>query len=110
MEVVLGVTLRDNTEELDVVKDLVVVSKVIAGNNVDASILLDLPVFLTKSLSLSQKLITRDLVTPVSFRGLLEVTELSHAREAKNSAIARKFSITGDHGTGIGLEHTIEPS
>lgn len=90
VEVVLGVALGDNAEELDVVKDLVVVSKVIAGDNVDTSILLDLPVLLTKPLSLSQKLITRDLVTPVSFRGFLEVTELSHARETKNSAVAKK--------------------
>ena len=80
---------RDNgtyTEELDVVEDLVVERKVIAGNDLDTSILLDLPVLQTKSLSLLQKFITRDLVTPVSLGGLLEVTESSHAGETQNSA------------------------
>jgi hypothetical protein len=86
VEVVLGITLRDNTKELDVVKDLVVERKVIAGDDVDTSILLDFPVLRAKSLSLAQEFLTRDLLTPVSFRGLLEVTELSHTRETENSA------------------------
>ena len=72
------------------VKDLVVEGEVIAGDDIDTSILLDLPVLLTKSLSLSQQLITRDLVTPVSLGGLLEVTESSHAGETQNGARGRQ--------------------
>lgn len=85
VELVLAVSLGDSTKELDVVEDLVVESEVIAGNDLDTSILLDLPVLLTESLSLSQQLIPRDLVTPVSLGGLLEVTESSHTGETQNS-------------------------
>lgn len=87
VKVVLAVSLGDNTEELDVVEDLVVESKVIAGDHIDTSVLLDLPVLLTESLSLGQKLIAGNLVTPVSLGGLLEVTESSHAGETENSAV-----------------------
>jgi hypothetical protein len=73
-------------EELDVVEDLIVESKVVAGNDIDTSILLNLPVLSTESLSLAHELITRDLAAPVSFGGLLEVTELSHTRETQNGA------------------------
>lgn len=72
------------TEELDVVQDLIVEGEVITGDNVDTSILLDLPVLETESLSLLQQVITRDLVCPVCLRSLLEVTEFSHTRETKN--------------------------
>lgn len=81
------------TEELDVVEDLVVESKVVAGDHINTSILLELPVLQTESLSLSQELITRDLVTPVSLSGLLEVTELSHTRETQDGAKADAISI-----------------
>lgn len=106
VEVVLAVSLRDDlfndfvrltsgacliirrtyTEELDVVEDLIVESKVVAGDDIDTGILLDLPVLSTESLSLAQELITRDLATPVSFGGLLEITELSHTGETQNGA------------------------
>ncbi len=46
-------------------KDLIVESKVVAGNDVDAGILLDLPVSKTKSLGLSKEIRLRDLATPV---------------------------------------------
>jgi hypothetical protein len=47
------------------VQDLVVQGKVIAGNNVDAGILLDLPVSETQSLGLGEEVSLRDLATPV---------------------------------------------
>lgn len=75
------------TEHLNVVEDLVVESEVIAGDDVDTSILLDLPVCQTESLSLGQELVTRDLLTPVRLSGLLQVTKLSHTRETQDGAI-----------------------
>ena len=62
-------------EELDVVKDVVVVGKVVGGDDVDTSILLDLPVSETESLALSEEVLLGDLVGPVGLVGLLEVTE-----------------------------------
>lgn len=84
VEVVLGVTLGDGSEELVVVEDLIVEGEVVAGNNIDTGILLDLPVLQTKTLALSEELIAGDLVSPVSLGGLLEVTESSHAGETQN--------------------------
>lgn len=84
VEVVLGVTLGDGTEELVVVKDLIVESEVVAGDNIDTGILLDLPVLQTETLALSEELVTGDLSTPVSFGGLLQVTELTHTGETQN--------------------------
>lgn len=87
VEVVLGVTLGDGSEELVVVEDLIVEGEVVAGNNIDTGILLDLPVLETKTLSLSEELIAGDLVRPVSLGSLLEVTESSHAGETQNRSI-----------------------
>jgi hypothetical protein len=52
-------------EVLDVVEDVVVESKVAAGDAVDTSILLNLPVSKTKTLSFLEKLGLGDLATPV---------------------------------------------
>jgi hypothetical protein len=71
-------------EILDVVEDMVVVCEVITGDDVDTSILLDLPVFKTKALGLGEEVLLGQLAAPVSFGGLLEVTELSHARESED--------------------------
>jgi len=69
--------LRGGThvEELNVVEDMVVVSKVVGGDDVDASILLDLPVGETKPLALSEEIGLGELVTPVGLVRLLEITE-----------------------------------
>jgi hypothetical protein len=84
VEVVLGVTLGDSSEELVVVEDLIVESEVVARDHIDTGILLDLPVLQTETLALSEELITGDLSTPVSFSGLLQVTELTHTGETQN--------------------------
>lgn len=86
MEAILAVALGDDTEELDVVEDLIVEGKVVAGDDVDTGILLDLPVLATESLTLGKELIARDLVTPVRLGGLLEVTQASHTGETENGA------------------------
>lgn len=71
-------------EELDVVEEVVVESKVIAGDHVDTSILLDLPVSKTQALGLLDELIPRELVSPVCFVGLLQVTVRTHAGETEH--------------------------
>lgn len=65
VETILGVAVRDSTEVLDLVEDLVVESKVVAGDGADASILLNLPVSKAKTLGLNKKVSLRDLATPV---------------------------------------------
>jgi hypothetical protein len=84
VEVVLGVTFGDGSEELVVVENLIVEGEVVAGDDIDTGILLDLPVSKTKTLALSEQVITGDLVSPVSLSSLLEVTELSHTGETQN--------------------------
>lgn len=60
---------------------MVVEGKVVAGNNVDTSILLDLPVLQSQTLSLLEQLVPRELVAPVGLVGLLELTVRAHAGE-----------------------------
>ena len=66
-------------EELDVVEDMVVVGKVVGGDDVDASILLDLPVGEAEPLGLGEEVISGDLAGPVGLVGLLEITEDTNA-------------------------------
>ena len=75
------------TEVLDVGEDLVVEGEIIAGNDVDASVLLDVPVLKTESLGLAEELGLGDLPAPVSFGGLLQVTVDTHARETENRSV-----------------------
>lgn len=98
------------TEVLDVVEDLVVQSEVVAGDDVDTGILLDLPVSKAKALSLSKEVGLGDLATPVymfgsaavgwegvverrwrgvltSLSSLLEVTVHTHAGETENRGL-----------------------
>ena len=60
-------------EELDVVKDMVVESKVVGRDDVNTSILLDLPVGQSQSLALGEEVGLRDLASPVGLVGFLEV-------------------------------------
>lgn len=101
VEVVFGVTLGDSSEELVVVEDLIVEGEVVAGNNIDTGILLDLPVLQTKTLALSEELIAGDLVRPVSLGGLLEVTESSHAGETQNRSIQIVSNCVGHCSQGV---------
>ena len=40
----------------------------------------------TETLALGEELLARDLAAPVSFRGLLQVTELTHTGETQNGS------------------------
>jgi hypothetical protein len=57
-----------------VVQNLVVEREVVAGNDVGASLLLELPVSSTEGLSGLEERLLGDLSTPVSLGGLLELT------------------------------------
>lgn len=68
-------------EELDVVEDVVVEGEVVRRDDVDTGILLDLPVGETEPLALSEEILLRDLVGPVSLIRLLEVPKDANATE-----------------------------
>jgi hypothetical protein len=71
-------------EHLNVVEDVVVEGKVVAGDDIDTGVLLDLPVLATESLALSEQVISRQLAGPVCLVGLLQVSETSHAGETQD--------------------------
>lgn len=73
-----------HVEHLNVVKDMIVVGKVVGRDDIDTGILLDLPVLETESLSLSEQVLSGQLVSPVSLVGLLQVAETSHAGETQD--------------------------
>lgn len=60
----------------------------------------------TKTLALSEEVLARDLATPVSFRGLLQVTELTHTGETQNGSKA--VSVMSNRGMegDIRLNHS----
>lgn len=101
VELSAGVSLRDglqcvsfadgsygrcgtHVEELDVVEEVVVESEVVAGDNIDTGILLDLPVSKTETLGLLDELVAGELVSPVRLVGLLQVTVRAHAGETEH--------------------------
>lgn len=65
-------------------KNLIIKSEVIAGNDIDACLLLNIPVFKTKSLGFTEEVGLRELATPIGFGGFLQVTIDSHARETED--------------------------
>lgn len=80
------------TEVLDLVKDLIVESEIIAGNDIDTSILLNLPVCKTKSLGLGEEVSLGKLSTPVCFSSLLQVTVDTHAGKTENRSVDGEVS------------------
>lgn len=71
-------------------KDLIVKSKVVGWDDVNTSILLDLPVSESETLGLGKELLLGDLASPVVLGGLLEVTVGTHAWEAEDGAEMRR--------------------
>jgi hypothetical protein len=65
-------------------ENLIVECEIIAGYDIDTSLLLNVPVLKTKSLGLAEELSLRELAAPVSLGSLLQVTIDSHARETEN--------------------------
>ena len=62
-----GIVIFTYIEVLDVAENLVVQSEVVAGDDVDTGILLDLPVGESEPLGLSEELILGDLAAPVCY-------------------------------------------
>jgi hypothetical protein len=60
-----GIPLGNGAKVLDVRENLVVESKVIAGNDVDTGVLLDLPVSKSEPLGLGEQVGLRELAAPV---------------------------------------------
>lgn len=75
---------QTHPKEVDVVQDLIVEGEIIAGNDVDTSFLLQLPMFKTQSLALAQQLFLGDLSCPECFRCFLQVTIHPHARKTED--------------------------
>lgn len=73
-QVVLGVSLGDHVEELGVVENVIVEREVVGGDDVDASILLLLPVDLSELLADLEQLVDRGLLAPVGLSDLLELS------------------------------------
>ena len=89
------------TKVLDVGENLIVESEVIAGNDIDTGLLLDVPVLETESLCLAEELSLGELAAPVSFGGLLQVTVYSHAGETEDRSVRRKSAC---YTLGMGLQ------
>ena len=90
-----------HVEELDVVEDMVVVGKVVGGDDVDTGILLDLPVGETEPLGLGEEGLLVELASPVGLVGLLEVPKDTHAagkwQSARGSNMAgQSMALTGN--------------
>jgi hypothetical protein len=63
---------------------LVIEREVIARNDVDTSLLLNLPMIETESFALTEQFVAGELASPVGLGGFLEITVHSHAREAED--------------------------
>ena len=95
VEAMLAVSLWGSSKELDVIEDMVVVGKVVGWDDVDASVFLDLPVLSTESLSLFEKIITRELVAPICLSCFLEVTENALAGETEDGRLHHSGGVYG---------------
>jgi hypothetical protein len=103
-----AVRTKTYAEELDMVKDLIVESKVIAWNDVYAGILLDLPVSKTKSFSLSNEICLGDFACPIRLCSFLEVTEDAHAGETENCGLNHVGCLRQRFGEVIGSKKAAE--
>ena len=66
---------------------MVVESEVVARDDVDAGLLLDIPVLKTESLGLAEQISLGELSAPVCLGRLLQVTVGSHTRETENRSV-----------------------
>ena len=69
------------------VQDVIIVGEVVAWDDIDSSVFLNLPMLLTKTLTFRQQLILGELFRPVRFCGFLQVTVYSHTGKAKDRSI-----------------------
>lgn len=72
---------------LNMSKDLIVKSEVVGWDDINTSLLLNIPVLKTESLCLCEEICLGNLATPVCFSGLLQVTVDTHAWETENRSV-----------------------
>jgi len=88
---------KTHVEELDVIQDLVVEGEIIAGDDIGTSILLELPVRSTESLSSFNERLNGDLPSPVSLSSFLELTVCSHTGKPENGSVTSQLLAHGVH-------------
>ena len=76
-----------HSEELDVVKDMIIVGKVIAWNDIHAGILLNPPVGVSESFALVEQFFLGELASPVGLCCFLEVSVDTLARESEYGSV-----------------------
>jgi hypothetical protein len=81
-----------NIEQLDMIQDLVIEGKVIAGDDSSTSLLLEFPVSGTKVLAGFNQLIGRNLASPVGLCGLLELT-------IRCGMVSQNYQLRGRNGS-----------
>ena len=69
------------------VQNMIIERKVIAWDDINARVLLNLPMFETKALALSEEVCLRKFTAPVGFGGFLEVPQDTHARETEDRSM-----------------------
>jgi hypothetical protein len=105
-QLVLAVSLWDDTEELNMIQDMIVEGKVIARDDVDAGLLLDVPVRCSQSLALLKEFFLREFVSPVCFGRFLEITEDALAWKTEDGAGARRqFKLQALRESDLRLNH-----
>lgn len=81
------------TKVLDMGENLIIKCEVIAGDDIDAGLLLDVPVLKTQPLCFGKEINLGDLAGPVSFGGFLQITIYSHAGKTEDGSIERYISM-----------------
>lgn len=79
------------TKVLDVGQDMVIEGEVVAGDNVDTSVLLDLPVGETEPLGLGEEVGLGELATPVCGREVRKRADRTKARGENSQASVAFF-------------------
>ena len=69
------------------VEDLIVEGEVITGDDVDASIFLDLPMGKTQAFAFIEEVRLGELSTPIGLGSFLEVPQDPHSGEAQNRTV-----------------------
>lgn len=83
-QVVLGVSLGDDVEEQGVIENVIVEGEVVGGDDVDASILLLLPVDLSELLADLEEVFDGGLLAPVGLGDLLKLSVGTDSGETKD--------------------------
>ena len=78
-----GVPFRDNTQHQRSIQYLVVITEIVTGDEVDTSLLLQLPVLLADAAGCGKQLVPAGFALPVLLTGFFEFTIGPYARVAE---------------------------